>query len=435
MRSSLSPEQDNFDIASEISSAECLLESGLLCMRQRRYVEGLAFFALARERLSPDQAQLINNLDALVQSHASYERTQEELLQASRLFAKADAEQQTKITALELLLSTLPKETKRVSPHSNGSQQYAKGQHLLHILKPSSSQLPTDQLLSISASDEESNQSLSLLSIEPPVFPGLYITCFGRFAVKRLDRPVALCSNRHGQTILRYLVAQAEHSATSDTLMTLLWPEDAPEVAQPRLHTSICALRRSLNASYTDKPGGGYILCKNRIYCLNATIPIQTDVDQFLHYYQVGRQSHEQRITLYEKACNLYTGPYLTEDTYADWSSLQREHLCRLYIDMCRILSEHYLKTKRYEEAAQWANAILQENQCDELAYQQLIQIYAAQGYRSEAFQQYQRCERILREELAVSPMPETTHLIQVLLKNAPSSDAEAKFSENLAKI
>lgn len=432
MDSPLSPEQDSFIVASETSSADHLLESGFLCVRQGRYNEGLAFFALARERLSPNQAQLAHALDALAQSHVSCVRMQEELLQASRHFAKADAEQQMKIAALELLLSTLPKETKRVSSHIDGLQQHAKGQRLLRILRPSPGDISTDQSLgqlpSESVNADRDNQSLLLSPIDSPAFPGLYITCFGHFEVKRLDKPVVLCSNRHGQTILRYLVAQTEHCATSDTLMTLLWPEDEPEVAQPRLHTSICALRRSLNANYAGKPGGGYIMCKNRTYCLNSTIPIQTDVDQFLHYYRVGRQSHEESITLYEKACSLYTGPYLTEDKYADWSSLQREHLCRLYIDMCRILSEHYLKAKRYEEAEQWANALLKENQCDELAYRQLIQIYAAQGYRSEAFQQYQRCERILREELAVPPMPETVHLMQMLLKNAPSTDTEAKI-------
>src|SRR5437588_130229 len=83
-----------------------------------------------------------------------------------------------------------------------------------------------------------------------------------------------LCTNRAGQTILRYLVAQSEHRATSDTLMVLLWPEDEPELAQPRLHTAICALRRSLNHGYTCEPGGGYIVCKNRNYCLSTTISI-----------------------------------------------------------------------------------------------------------------------------------------------------------------
>ena len=58
MNSPLLPERDTLIVASEASSPGCLLESGFLCVRQGRYIEGLAFFALARERLSPDQMSL-----------------------------------------------------------------------------------------------------------------------------------------------------------------------------------------------------------------------------------------------------------------------------------------------------------------------------------------------------------------------------------------
>jgi DNA-binding SARP family transcriptional activator len=433
MDSSLSPERDTLIIASETSSPGHLLKSGFLCVQQGRYAEGLVFFALARERLSPDQAHLAAVLDAFTQSHKLYSQAQEEILQASKHFARADAEQQLQIAALENLLSILLEETNKESSKVDGLQQNARSNRLLHVLRPSSEDLNSNQLSTPlpqrTAEGNRGNQSSPLSpSEDSTTLPALYITSFGRFEVKRLGRPVVLCSNRHGQTILRYLVAQSGHSATSDTLMMLLWPEDEPEVAQPRLHTAICALRRSLNSSYTRESGGGYIVCKNRMYCLNSAIPIQTDVDQFLHYYQAGRQTNEGRVALYEKACRLYTGPFLPEDKYADWSFLQREHLSRIYIDMCRTLTDHYLKVKSYEDAEKWASAVLKENQCDELAHRQLIQVYAAQGRRSEALQQYQRCERILHEELAVQPLPETVQVVQMILKNDPSSDDEAKI-------
>ena len=433
MDSPLLPERDTLIVASETSSPGRLLESGFLCVRQGRYVEGLAFFALARERLSPDQAHLAAVLDAFIQSHKTYSRAQEELLQASKHFARADAEQQVQIAALENLLSILPGEMNKASHNVNGLQQDARGNRLLHVLRPASEDLNSNQLstplLQKTSEDNKGNHSLPLLPSEKDTtLPALYITCFGRFEVKRLGTSVVLCSNRHGHTILRYLIAQSEYRATSDTLMRLLWPEDEPEVAQPRLHTAICALRRSLNAGYTSEPGGGYIVCKNRMYCLNSAVPIQTDVEQFLHNYQAGRQTNEERVALYEEACCLYTGPFLPEDKYSDWSILQREHLSRVYVEMCKTLTDHYLKVKSYEDAERWATALLKENRCDEVAHRQLIHVYAAQGRRSEALQQYQRCERILREELTVQPLPETVQVVQMILKNDPSSDDEAKI-------
>src|SRR5258708_12011158 len=433
MDSSLLPEQDTLVGASESFSPSRLLESGFLCIRQGRYAEGVAFFALACERLSPDLAHLAAALDAFTQSHKTYLRAQEELLQASKHFASADAEQQVQLAALENLLSILLEETNKVTPNVDGLKHNARGNRLLHVLRASpedlNRNLSSTLLPQRTAEDSRGYQPLPPSPYEESTtLPALYITCFGHFEVKRLGTPVVLCSNRHAQTVLRYLIAQAEHCATSDTLMTLLWPEDEPEVVQPRLHTTICALRRSLNHGYSCEPGGGYIVCKNSTYSLSTTVPIQTDVDQFLHYYQAGRQTNAERVVLYEKACHLYSGPFLSEDKYADWSFLQREHLSRVYIDMCRVLSDHYLKTKCYEDAAKWATAILKVNRCDEQAHRQLIQVYAAQGRRLEALQQYQRCESLLREELGVTPLPETTQVFQKLLTSAPFSADTAKI-------
>jgi DNA-binding SARP family transcriptional activator len=95
---------------------------------------------------------------------------------------------------------------------------------------------------------------------------------------------------------------------------------------------------------------------------------------------------------------------------------------------MCRVLAHHYLQTRRFEEAAKWATAILKVNRCDEEAHQCLIQVYAAQGRRSEAMQQYQQCERLLHEELGVTPLLETTLLFQKLLTGE-------SFSANTVKM
>ena len=81
-----------------------------------------------------------------------------------------------------------------------------------------------------------------------------------------------------------------------------------------------------------------------------------------------------------------------------------------------------------FEEAAKWAIAILKVNRCDEEAHRLLIQIYGSQGRRLEAFQQYQRCEHLLREELGVAPFPETTRIFQKLLTSEPSSTNAAKM-------
>jgi len=378
------------------SSLAFLLERGLNYIRQERFLEGIALLALAREHHSADQADLTAAIDAFFQGHTLYWQAQQALHHASQRFAEAVTSQQTRLAVLHNLLAALieDKET-AYQPHTETAAQSPKGPQQYQVYEPTA--------------------GVELL-------PALYITCFGHFEVRRSGRPVALCANRSGQSILRFLVARQKHCATSDMLQTLLWPEDSPEAALNKLYIAISALRRSLNHGYSCEPGCGYIVCKNRIYYLNPAVVIRTDVDEFLHYYQVAQQANGERIALYEKACYFYTGPFLSEDIYADWSSLQREELSRIYLTMCKVLADYYMQHKQYEDAAKWTTAMLKENHCDEAAHRQLMRIYAAQGHRSEALQQFQRCKLILREQLGVQPMPETVLLFQTLLANKPSS-------------
>ena len=412
MDTSLSSEQGIPPAISVACSLVSLVERAILCHRQGYYAEGTALFALARQQLSPDHAHLAGVLDTLIHNSTDYMQAQQVLHSASRRFAEVDAAQRTQLLALEKLLATLQPDIP-AGPFPPVASQPSENSPRLQpaqLSQPSPSKTALELPSQLAHSPGKDGDDL----------PALYITCFGHFEIRRLGRPIAPCTSRSGQTILRYLIAQSARSASSDALMALLWPEEGEEVAQSRLHIAISALRRSLNGEYGSPPGGGYILCKNRTYLLNPAVAINSDVEEFLQCYHAAQQAGEGSIPLYERACRLYSGPFLTEDTYADWSFLQRERLSRIYLAMCGALSDYYLSEKRYEDATRWATAILHENRCEEAAHRQLIQIYAAQGHRSEALQQYHRCEHTLRQELGVQPLPETIRLFQSLLTNEP---------------
>ena len=411
------PEQDTLTVEAEASSAASLLERGLNCVQQGRYAEGIAFFSLARERLSPHQLHIAAVLDAFIQDYISYWQAQQALHQASKSLIEAQAKQRTRITALEKVLPDLKEDTDSISHATNPSLTNSKGLQLPQpqSLQPLSENSRGYQSPSSPVEPDEVAQSAE----ESDALPALYFTCFGHFEVKRLGRKISLCSNRNGQAILRYLVAQSGHRVTMDTLMALLWPDDEPEVAHHKLQVAISALRRSLNNGYTSDAGGGYILCKNGVYQLNPEVTLRSDIDEFQALYQAGRQnSGSGTVVQYEAACRLYTGPLLSEDLYADWPLIQREQLRQAYLAMCGALAEHYLQLARYEDTAKWASAILKENRCDEAAHRLLIRIYAAEGRRSEALRQYQRCERIVAEELGMPLMPETVNLFHTLLSS-----------------
>jgi DNA-binding SARP family transcriptional activator len=392
------------------SSLVFFLKRGLEYVQRGYYTEGVAFLALTREQLSPDQIDLADVLDTFIHRHASYQRAQQALQEVTTHFAEVCAELQAQAasfaTALPALIQSV--DTPQPYPYPLPEEKNRHAQQLLCLPSQYFQEPPSPTPRPVK------KDSSPLLELS--------ITCFGRFEVRRLGKPVVLCSSCNGQRILRYLVASPGHYATSDTLQTMLWPEDESEVTQRKLYIAISALRHSLDDGFASESRCSYILCKNRVYSLNPAVTIRTDMDEFLRCYQAGQQASEERSAFYEKACRLYTGPFLAEDMYADWSFIQREQLNQLYLAMCRILADHYFKVKRYEDAMKWAIAILKENRCDESAHRQLIQVYAAQGYRSEAIHQYQRCECLLREELGVQPMPETQTIFQAILVSEPTS-------------
>lgn len=404
-----------------------LLQHGIDCAERGSYLEGAAFFAVARERLTLDQMEYAVLLDTFLQSHAAYFQAQQSLFISSRRFVEAESVQQTHLLMIKKLLHALNEEANATvqTPAETRPIETSERRQSLHH----SAQSPPADFNRSNGSDAAGSTPRQPLLNGSLALPDLYITCFGRFEVKRLDQAIALCHRRNGQAILRYLVAQMGYRASVDKLMDVLWDRDAPEIARRKLQIAISALRGSLNSGYTCGPGEGYILYKDGFYQFHPSVTVRTDVDEFLLLWQAGRQSSgSESAALYERACNLCSGPFLVEDMYADWSSMRREQLKQIYFTMCRTLAEYYLEIRHYEDAVKWTSAILSEELCDEAAHRQLILIYIAQGWRSEALQQYYRCERILSKELGVPPAPETMNMLQTIL-NSTNLPLREKFS------
>jgi hypothetical protein len=211
----------------------------------------------------------------------------------------------------------------------------------------------------------------------------------------------------------RFIEVQAELQASIATLSSLR--STLLEVALRKLQVTVSILRRSLQPEHELR--GGYILCKQGVYQLNPSVAWHSDVEEFVALYNAGRKaSGKAAASYYERACSLYTRPFLIEDLYADWSFPRREQLRQIHREMCSALATHYLETQSYEQASRWGTAIIEENQCDEVAYQQLMRIYALAGRRNAALHLYQRCQQVLLQELGVQPMPETVALHQAII-------------------
>jgi DNA-binding SARP family transcriptional activator len=399
----------NYSSTSDASLVVRLIQRGLNYIQRGYHAEGVAIFELAREQLVPGQESLAASLDMFVQGYEEYRSAQQAHQEASMRFARAHTEQQARVAAFGAQFQRFQEEipVDHSLPHSYTET--------IDCQPPPSS-------------DSHPHSS----SLKSPVFtehdsalPALHVTCFGRFEVRRVGQQIALCTNRSGQTILRYLITQPGRRASVDKLMDICWPEDGRSVALHKLRVAMSALRGSLNKDCPTHYGSGYILCKAKVYQLNPAVHVRTDADDFLTLYRLGREAEgHSAIELYEAACNLYTGPFLVEDLYADWSLIQRTQFSNVHLIMCSVLADHYLRSGCYEATIKWATEILKENPCDENAHRQIMYTSALEGRRDEAVRQYQLCEHILREELSMTPMAETVNLLQRILNGEVSLPA-----------
>jgi len=94
----------------------------------------------------------------------------------------------------------------------------------------------------------------------------------------------------------------------------------------------------------------------------------------------------------------------LLPDWYDDWLLDEREELRQTRLHALESLARQLSACGRHADAIQAALAAIRLEPLRETAHHTLIEIHLAEGNRSEACRQFQRCRRMLRDELGVEP-------------------------------
>jgi len=248
---------------------------------------------------------------------------------------------------------------------------------------------------------------------EGPLPPSLAVYCLGAFRAYQDDQLIADWNGLKARSIFKYLLAHRGAPVVKDILMDLFWPDADPEAARRNLHQAIYSLRRTLRQG---QPDFQHIQFENDCYLLNPETDIWVASEEFEKHVQVGRRLEAagrfgEAMAAYGIAEGLYLGDFLKEDLYEDWSSLQRERMRNMYLDIADRLSEHYVGRGEYTAATALCQKVLAQDNCYEGAHRRLMRCYLAQGQRHLAVRQYQTCVETLKEELELAPSEETVTL------------------------
>ena len=246
--------------------------------------------------------------------------------------------------------------------------------------------------------------------------PELCIRLLGPPEVEHRGQPVAV--ERHKTMALLAFVALAGKPCDRDALGRLLWPEVRPGGASAYLRHALWLIKQTPISPWLETPGSQVVLRRDPECWI--------DVTAFREHVRAGRSAPPERsarewpgAARLAQAARLYRGDFMAGFSlrgsvdFEDWHLRQEEALRRdLAESLARLVSWHEAR-REMGPAMRYARRWLDLDPLDEQAQARLILLQARAGHRAAALRLFERCERLLREELGVAPGPRMLRLRQ----------------------
>jgi ABC-type oligopeptide transport system substrate-binding subunit/DNA-binding SARP family transcriptional activator len=247
---------------------------------------------------------------------------------------------------------------------------------------------------------------------------GLRALLLGAPLLECEGQPISL-DTRKNLALVAYLAVTGE-THTREALVTLLWPEMDPSRARAGLRRNLSVLRKALR--------GEWLVVDGEIVGTDPGAGVWLDVAQFREFLKAwqGHGHPESEIcpdclVALAEAVELYRGDFMTgfslrdSPAFDEWQFFQAESLRQELASALERLVRGHSTLGEYETAIPYARRWLALDPLHEPAHRCLMQLYAWSGQRSAALRQHGECERILGEELGVSPEEETTQLYKAI--------------------
>jgi DNA-binding SARP family transcriptional activator len=240
----------------------------------------------------------------------------------------------------------------------------------------------------------------------------LTISLLGRFAVAIDGRELPAPAVRHGPAaaVIKMLALAPAHRLPSEVLIDHLWPELPPDRGGANLRKAVHFARRALGSEQAIDTHADAV-------ALWPAASIVVDAARFEATARAALATHEPAIAA--SAAELYPGELLPDDRYAPWTDAPRERLRELALAVHKV-------------ARQWEQALLIDP-LDEEAHRGRMRHQLEHGNRQAALQQFERLRAALRDELGVSPDPQTVAVYEeVLASERPEPPTPAQRARAL---
>lgn len=224
--------------------------------------------------------------------------------------------------------------------------------------------------------------------------------------------PVLGWTRRAARSLLLMLLGTSGHRVSRDLVFETLWPDLELEGAANALYKTIHWLRRELEPNLAGGRASSYLVLTADFVALAPGLDVWVDAEQFERWIMTRSNSPEARRAALRQALQLYRGEFVADEPYLDWPAARRESLAQLW--QRGVLEIAALEREAGEPLAALPllEALIERDPLLESAHQELILCFLAAGQRDAAQRAYDRCARLLREELDIEPDERTRLLL-----------------------
>jgi DNA-binding SARP family transcriptional activator len=248
----------------------------------------------------------------------------------------------------------------------------------------------------------------------------IYLT--GKMAIENGDTLIGQDAFPAVQGCLAFarLVLDHGHVVSRDELAEVLWPRRLPRAHGIALSAIVSKLRSLLARAGLKKSGtlsntpGGYQLSLPP----DAWIDVEA-ASHALHQAETARRSRrwKQVFGPANVAYLVARRPFLI-GVEGPWLDEKREKLRTIFVRGAECLADFYISSGEPALAVEAAKEVVGREPFRETGHQLLMRAYAAAGNRADALWAYEKCRKLISEELGADPSPETQVIYRRLLRS-----------------
>lgn len=239
----------------------------------------------------------------------------------------------------------------------------------------------------------------------------LLIQCLGEFQIKWDGAEPIKWRTQKDRELFAFLLHNEGKVISKDKILDTLWTDSEPDAAASRLYSGIYYIRKTLQT---------YGVHKEKIsisgkYCLNLKNVI---LDKALFEIYTAEQSSQtpHAIISLENKVELYTGQYFGDEGWS-WAYPKRAELLDKYLSFLLNIAELYISNKNYQNAEISLLKAFQKAPYQKTITLRLLALYRITREKAKAAKHFSLYERLLSDELHISPESEIIELYKIVAK------------------